>query len=537
MLPFIDLGPMALPHAPALAAKAPRQSTVKAGPYTAELAPVSGGFRTGEENDLVLRLTRADVPVKATVLKADFSMPSMMGMTLAKPDIRPGTKDGETVVRVFFPHGGAYRLSLRIQPEGESPIDLNFDLDVKTGGMNGMEAMHDMDAMKGVLGPWSMAREGSGTSWLPDDSPMLMKDLGKSGRYRLTYMGNFSLNYTDSNVAKGRGPQEFYSNSMPMLMARREVGGGTLGLRVMGSLDPVFNGEFGAPNLFQTGETAHGRTLVDRQHPHDLLAEISATYSHPLAGGLRGFVYLAPIGEPALANSMYLMRPSGMENPEAPISHHWFDSSHITFGVATLGLTLGDRWKLDGSVFNGQEPDENRYVPDNLRFDSTSARLTYNPSRKVALSGSYAYLKSPESTSPDDQHRVTLAANYGTGLRGGDDFAATAYWGRDIGAEDSTDAYLAEATLYHRDWTVYGRYENVAKDELLGAPEGVFRIQKFTFGATRDFAHSHGFDLGVGAYAGLYAFPSGLKPLYGDFPVTLGAYLRIRPGRMKMMGM
>ena len=141
----------------------------------------------------------------------------------------------------------------------------------------------------------------------------------------------------------GRGPHEFYSNSMPMLMARRGLasGGATLGLRVMGSLDPVFNGQFGAPNLFQTGETAHGQELVDHQHPHDLIAEVSATYRKPVGGDNRAFLYLAPIGEPALAGSMYLMRPSGMENPEAPITHHWFDSSHITFGVVTGGLGTG----------------------------------------------------------------------------------------------------------------------------------------------------------------------------------------------------
>jgi predicted RNA-binding Zn-ribbon protein involved in translation (DUF1610 family) len=398
-------------------------------------------------------------------------------------------------------------------------------------GMEHMEGMDHMGAMKGMLGSWSMAREGSGTTWLPDDSPMFMKELGKKGRYDLMFMGSFSLNYTDAGGK--RGDAQFFSNSMPMLMARRDTGGGTLSFRVMASLDPVFNGEFGYPNLFQTGETAYGKPLQDRQHPHDLLSEVSATYSKTLKGDTRGFLYLAPIGEPALGGSMFLMRPSGMENPEAPISHHWFDSTHITFGVATAGVTLGDKWKVEGSVFKGQEPDENRYSPDNIRFDSASARLTYNPTRNWSFSGAYGYLKDPEATTEpgDDQHRITASAHYGKG-----DFAATALFGRNVKQEGQTsDAYLLEGSLFRGDLSYYARYENVDKDELVGVPEGSYRINKLTFGATKDFMHKDGFDVGFGAYAGLYSFPSSLEPFYGKTPVTLGVYLRIRPGRMRGM--
>ena len=440
-----------------------------------------------------------------------------------------------------FTSRGAFDVYVAAHPEYKDAKPLTLaEWSAKEGAqdmdhmdMGGMK-MDGMGSMRGVLGPWSMAREGSGTSWLPDDSPMFMKMLPKKGRYALMYMGNFSLNYTDSNASNGRGPHEFYSNSMPMLMARREFAGGdTLGLRIMGSLDPIFNGQFGAPNLFQTGETAHGQELVDRQHPHDLIAEVSATYSKPIGSDRRAFVYLAPIGEPALAGSMYLMRPSGMENPEAPISHHWFDSSHITFGVATAGLTFGDRWKLDGSVFKGREPDENRYSPDDVKFDSGSARASYNPSRALSLSVSYASLQSPEAQSPDeDEARTTAAVSYGKAIGGRDWLAATAYWGRDAHGGHVNDAYLAEATLYRGDWSTYFRYENVAKDELGGVPEGTYKVNKVTLGTTRDFSHRGGFDLGVGGYVGLYAFPSDLQPFYGKTPVSLGVYLRLRTGRM-----
>ena len=432
-----------------------------------------------------------------------------------------------------FPNRAAFDAYVAENPPYKAMTPLTLaEWSVKQGAK--MDMSH-MDGMKGVLGPWSMAREGSGTSWLPDESPMFMKMLPKKGRYNLGYMGNFSLNYTDSNVADGRGPQEFYSNSMPMLMARRGLANGdSLGFRVMGSLDPVFNGQFGAPNLFQTGETAHGQELVDRQHPHDLVAEVSATYSKSVGGGDRAFLYLAPIGEPALAGSMFMMRPSGMENPEAPISHHWFDSAHIAFGVATLGYGFGDRFKIDASAFKGREPDENRYVPDKPGLDSASGRLTWNPSRALSLSASYAYLKSPEArTANEDENRTTVALSYGKKLRGERDWlAATAYWGRNAHGGHPSDAYLLEGTLYRGDWSTYLRYENVAKDELAGVPEGIYKVNKLTLGTTKDFAHRGGFDLGVGGYVGVYAFPNALEPFYGSNPVSLGVYLRIRPGRM-----
>lgn len=522
-----------MPLLPNLGAFAPALSSLSVHAQASEidLRLPDGGLEAGKAELIVV------APSKPT---AALTMPSMATMAIAAPTVRPGEKSGEYRVSMTLPHAGRYRLVVRV-----GAAERTFDLDVRGGddmpGMDrgGMDMKRAMGSMGGILGLWSMAREGSGTSWLPDDSPMFMKDLGKSGRYSLLYMGNFSLNYTDSNVSDGRGPHEFYSNSMPMLMVRRGLANGdTFGFRVMASLDPIFNGQFGAPNLFQTGETAHGKELVDRQHPHDLLAEVSGTYSKNLGGGNRTFLYLAPIGEPALAGSMYLMRPSGMENPEAPITHHWFDSSHITFGVITAGYELGSRWKLDGSFFNGKEPDENRYSPDNLRLDSSTGRLTFNPAKSLSLSVSYASLHRPEDDDPDHgENRTTAALSYGKSIGGDDWFAATALWGRDAHLGHTSDAYLIEASLYRKDWSTYIRYENVDKDELADVPVGSYKVNKWTLGATKDFAHPSGFDLGFGAYAGLYEFPSSLDPYYGRFPVSLGVYLRLRPSRMKMGGM
>src|SRR5207344_2673260 len=139
-----------------------------------------------------------------------------------------------------------------------------------------------------------------------------------------------------------RGDTKTFITSMLMVMADRAVGeAGTLGLRAMVSADAAF-GKGGYPLLFQTGETADGQTpLIDRQHPHDLFMELAATYSVPLSATSSVFGYAGLPGEPALGPPAFMHRASGDDNPEAPISHHWLDSTHVTFGVVTLGYVLG----------------------------------------------------------------------------------------------------------------------------------------------------------------------------------------------------
>ncbi|MEO6909074.1 MAG: hypothetical protein ABI210_14415, partial [Abditibacteriaceae bacterium] len=220
------------------------------------------------------------------------------------------------------------------------------------GDMNGMPGMQGTAAMpmKAMFGSWSAHREGSGTSWQTDSAPMFMKMLPSLGGFELGAMGTLQAGYVGAGGK--RGDNGFFSNSMIMLMGRKEVGGGTVGLHFMTSLDPILDGARGVPNLFQNGFTVHGVDIGDRKDPHNIFAELAASYSHPLSKDWSGFVYGGPVGEPALGNAMYMHRTSGMEIPEAPISHDWFDGSHISFGVATLGLVYRNKWKLEGSVFN-----------------------------------------------------------------------------------------------------------------------------------------------------------------------------------------
>jgi len=509
------------------------QQTVTAGPFMAVLDTSPKNVAPGQKTalDLAVMDSTSMAPTTGLEVAASMSMPAMSGMTLERPIIGPTAAPGHYNIELVFPHAGKYELQLTLRSVSGQSATLTFEITPEMTSSNSGDDMGGM-SMPGTLGPWPGNREGSGTSWQPDSSPMFMRMLPKAGRYDLSLMGTLQAGYVDPG-SKRVSPQLF-SDSMYMLMARRETGGGILGLNFMGSLDPLLNGVQGVPDLFQTGETAHGVPLVDRQHPHNFWSEVSASYSHPLGRALDGFLYLAPIGEPAFGNDMFMHRASGMEVPEAPISHHWFDSTHISFGVVTAGLVLDRKWKLEGSAFNGHEPGENRYVLGPIGLNSASTRLSYNPAKDWSFAASYGYLNSPEALSPgQDEHKFNVSAAYAHAFANGDSLAATAYFGRNVSpGTPHSDAWLAEATLYHGPDSIFSRFERVEKGELYNVPAGDYTINKLVFGDVHNLWSKDGFDYGLGVFGGVYAFPGALKPYYGASPFTWGVFFRVRPSRM-----
>jgi hypothetical protein len=332
----------------------------------------------------------------------------------------------------------------------------------------GQTEMDHAMATTGLYGDYPMAREASGTSWQPDGAGM-QGIHGAQGDWSTMMHGYIDAVY--DHQGGPRGADESFSESLLMLMAQRPVGDGTFGLRGMFSLDPAM-GKAGYPLLLQTGESADGRTpLIDRQHPHNLFMELAATYSHDLGADRSVFVYAGLPGEPALGPPAFMHRFSGMDNPEAPITHHWLDSTHVTNGVATLGA-VWDRVKLEASAFNGREPDQNRLGIETRGFDSASARFSYNPSRNWALQVSYGRLASPEQLAPNVAvRRTTASAIYDTRIAG-KQWQTTFAWGRnrdDPGT--TTDGYLLESAIRASEQhTFFGRAENVGKDDLFAAP-------------------------------------------------------------------
>src|SRR5690606_34685859 len=230
-------------------------------------------------------------------------------------------------------------------------------------------------------------------------------------KWMYMFHGNLFLRYNNQDIGERgtRGAAMVDAPNWLMAMGQRAVGKrGLFRFSTMLSLDPLTIGGGGYPLLYQSGETWQGQPLVDRQHPHDLFSELSVAYTHRFSHHTDAFVYLAYPGEPALGPVAFMHRVSSLYNPDAPISHHWQDATHITFGVATLGVRHR-RFKLEGSVFTGREPNEERYGFDRPRFDSYAVRLSYNPSAAWALQTSHAWVRDVHESGPREDVRRTTA--------------------------------------------------------------------------------------------------------------------------------
>jgi len=395
------------------------------------------------------------------------------------------------------------------------------------GDMAGMNMGDDM--MAGATGSYSMMRDASGTAWQPESAPME----GWNGTFLgwLTMLHGYVTGAYDHQGGP-RGGEKTFSESMLMGMAQRKFGPGTLTLRAMLSLDP-FMGKSGYPLLLQTGETADGVTpLVDRQHPHDLFMELAAIYSVPVGDKMSVFGYFGYPGEPALGPPTFMHRFSGMDSPSAPITHHWLDSTHITYGVVTGGFVDGD-WKLETSAFHGREPDQFRWNFDSFALDSASARLSWNPTANWALQVSYGFLRSPEQLEPDvDQHRITASATYNRPLDHGN-WQTTLAWGRNYNHPGNTlDAFLLESAASWYEHTLFARIENVEKDELFLALSPlagqVFRVSSFSLGYVYDIPVLDHLALGLGAQGSVDALPAAIESAYGSKPLSYLLFTRLK---------
>lgn len=387
-----------------------------------------------------------------------------------------------------------------------------------------------------------MTRNGSGTSWLPDESPMYGA-MFHSKKWMFMAHGNLFVRYNHQDVSgKGsRGGEEFDAPNWLMFMGQRKSGQkGLFRFSAMLSFDALTGGNSGYPLLFQSGEAYRGQALVDRQHPHDLFSELSVSYAYAISDKMDVFAYVGYPGEPAIGPTAFMHRPSALYNPDAPLTHHWIDATHITFGVATLGFRY-DKFKIEASSFTGREPDEHRYDFDKPRFDSFSGRLSYNPTQNWALQVSHAYIKSPEILHPgDDVSRTTASVNYAKKLENGW-FNAVALWGMNKSHDPSPEhAALLEASWQKRKLAVYGRYEFVEKSvEELSLDEdiyghSVFPVNAATIGLNYEILSIGKFKVAAGGQFSVYTSSSRLDDLYGNNPIALQAYLRLFPSLMQM---
>ncbi|WP_374280829.1 hypothetical protein [Novosphingobium sp.] len=370
--------------------------------------------------------------------------------------------------------------------------------------------------------------EGSGTARLPaNEGGMHGLHLAK-GDWMVMAHGYVSGQYTDHGGP--RGDDKAYATSMAMLSAQRDTGWGRIQLKSMLSLEPTMDAA-GYPNLFATGETAGGLPLVDRQHPHDLFMELAARIDID-AGPGKLLLYGGPVGEPALGPSAFMHRGSAAYNPEPPITHHWFDSTHITYGVVTAGYATRT-WQLEASAFRGAEPDERRWNIETPKLDSWSVRATLTPSPSWALQASYGEIKQPEATHPgEDEHRFTASAHYadGRGLT-----AMAAYSAKKRVPGDTLSAWLGEVNWnMDKANSVFARVENVNNDELFPdhhdpLHDVAFRVTKFQLGYARRIPIGP-FELALGASGNAYAKPAALDAAYGKSPMGYTLFAKLALG-------
>lgn len=405
-------------------------------------------------------------------------------------------------------------------------------------------AMSLHGAMAGPLGI-PMSRTGSGTSWVPDDAPMHAQHF-QTGGWELMLHGVAFIQFDKQFTT--RGDEQFGSINWGMLMARHSFGGGLLTLRDMISLEPFTVTAKGYPLLLQSGESYRGQPLHDRQHPHDLFMELAAQYERSVAQNLGLSLYLAPVGEPALGPVAFPHRPSAAGDPLAPLGHHWQDATHISFGVITAGIYTR-MWRLEGSIFNGREPDAIRTNVDyaGRSLDSYSGRFTVNPDPHWSLAASYGYLSSPEKLHPEEsQHRVSTSVLNEHTFRKNGDFATSLIWGANkySGVSGLSNSVLAETNLdLDGTNTIFGRAEFAQKsagDLVIDGvpPSTTYNVGSLVLGYIREISKFTGGSIGLGARGSLDLIPRSLEPTYGTrTPGGFTIFLRFRPSRMHMAGL
>lgn len=427
------------------------------------------------------------------------------------------------------------------QNNSEMQMGSNMPQEEMMPGMNHMGS--GMKELMDQMHPQTFLQEiqhhaASGTSAEPNSTPTPMV-MTMKGEWMLMFHANVFL--TDLQQTGPRGYDKFFSTNWFMPMAERRWGPGELTLRTMFSLEPATITGERYPLLFEQGETAYGKPIVDGQHPHDFFMELAALYDWKLGEKSLLSFYLAPEGDPAMGPTAYPHRASASEDPVGTLGHHQQDSTHIANDVVTVGFTQGNA-RVEASGFHGREPDEHRWNIDQGRIDSWSTRFTVQPGQDWSGQYSYVRIHSPEELSPrEDQERMTASILYNRPLFQGN-WANTVLWGRTRSLADDAkeNSYLLESTLrFFKHNYVWTRLENAGRSsELLNGErplpadfheEPIGHVQAYTFGYDRDFYPIPHIASAIGAQVTTYGVASALKPIYGSNPVGVAVFVRFRP--------
>ena len=401
-----------------------------------------------------------------------------------------------------------------------------------------------------------LAHTSSGTTVEPPSTPVSMLMRQHANWTLMLHASAFVSDIQQQAQSSPRGDKLFSTNWI-MPMAQRKLGSGELTLRTMLSLEPAtITGRF-YPELFQQGETAYNKPIVDGQHPHDFVMELAALYDLRLASHALLSLYAAPVGDPAIGPTAYPHRITASEDPIAALGHHQQDSTHIAFNVVTAGLTYRTM-RLEASGFHGAEPTEARWhfqpSPNGVTPDSYSTRLTWVPTANISAQYSIAHLTGPESLVPrDNETRQTasvtinrpIGAHHDTTSMPGMDmstpatgnWSTTLLWGQAKALPTNlvANSYLLESLLTQRRNSYWTRIEVAARTSELLIPSPpvetlVGHVQAYTLGYDRDYKLGPHLRAAPGAQFTLYRAPNQLAPIYGRTPFGAVAFIRFRLG-------
>jgi len=429
------------------------------------------------------------------------------------------------------PHHLAVLLALTVCSLGQGT-----KRDMNTPDMDGMDH-HNPNVQAHSMLESIEQHATSGTDAEPDSTPAPMI-MHKKGSWMLMFHGEAFIN--EIQQTGPRGADKFFSTNWFMPMAQRKTAKGTLTLRTMLSLEPATVSDRRYPELFQQGETAYGKPIIDGQHPHDFVMELAAMYDYNFNDHAALSFYAAPVGDPAMGPPAYPHRASAAEDPLAPLGHHLQDSTHIANDVVTVGLTYRDI-RLEASGFYGREPDEYRWNIDSGKIDSWSTRFSVNPFPNWSFQYSIGELASPEALFPDESvRRMTASLIYNRPLQDGN-WASMALWGRNQNMQDGNvgNSYLLESTLrFLAKNSVWARIENVDRTTdlmqnqnpvPLSLSDSYFaRVQAYTAGYDREFGRLPHVSTALGGQIMWYGVPSVLRTEYGGHPVGALVFLRLR---------
>jgi hypothetical protein len=303
------------------------------------------------------------------------------------------------------------------------------------------------------------SRFGSGTTWLPDASP-LHAAVPHMGKWGLLFHGNL---YTGYNwYSSDRGGQRFMGRNTLMGALFRTFKQSELLLRLAMSFEPLTIGPRGYPQILQTGQTSNGKRIHDTMYALDFFRELAVTYQWEVTPKWAGLVYAALAGEPALGPVTFTQRVSASADPLAPLGFQAQEASHASFGVLTVGA-FTRKLKLEASWFNGEVPGRYRFRISLRKPDSYSLRATWNPGAHWSMQASYGFLEKPVPSDPRHQHRVSASATYTQWTQNDAGLAATLSFAERV----DTDLNVSTAFMAEAYWNIDGNHAVFTRWELL----------------------------------------------------------------------